>query len=74
MLKKYLQGAVEDLHELIKLTFDDIHDIKAGEHTSIFSRVSLKEKLIGTFEAKKRMIDEISLKRHLIKKSLFKIF
>jgi hypothetical protein len=63
MLKKYLQGAVADLQELIQLTVDDISDIKSGEHASIFHRVSVKEKLIGTFEGKKKMIDETITKK-----------
>ena len=58
MLKKYLESAIDDLNKLIQLSVDDIANIKVADHASIFERVSLKEKLIGTFEAKKRMIDE----------------
>jgi len=58
MLKKYLESAVDDLKKLIQFTKDDVSDIKKGDHLSIFERVSQKEKLIGTFEAKKKMIDE----------------
>ena len=58
MLKKYLESAVEDLTQLIQLTEDDIVDIKKGDHSSLFERVSKKERLIGTFEAKKKRIDE----------------
>ena len=58
MLKKYLESAVEDLTQLIQLTEDDIVDIKKGDHSSLFERVSKKERLIGTFEAKKKTIDE----------------
>jgi hypothetical protein len=58
MLRKYLESAVEDLDTLIQLTKDDIEDIKKAEHINIFDRVSKKEKLIVTFEAKKKMIDE----------------
>jgi len=58
MLKKYLENAVEDLNKLIQLTKDDITDIKKAEHISVFERVSIKEKLITTFEAKKKMIDK----------------
>jgi len=58
MLKKYLENAVEDLNKLIQLTKDDITDIKKAEHISVFERVSIKEKLILTFEAKKKMIDK----------------
>ena len=58
MLKKYLESAVEDLTQLIQLTEDDIVDIKKGDHSSLFERVSKKERLIGTYEAKKKRIDE----------------
>ena len=58
MLKKYLENAVEDLNKLIQLTKNDITDIKKAEHISVFERVSIKEKLITTFEAKKKMIDK----------------
>jgi hypothetical protein len=58
MLKKYLENAVDDLNKLIQLTKDDITDIKKAEHISVFERVSIKEKLITTFEAKKKMIDK----------------
>jgi hypothetical protein len=63
VLKKYLEGAVDDLQQLIKLTKDDIEDAKNGNHIPIFERASVKEKLVETFEAKKRQIDqEISKK------------
>jgi len=58
MLKKYLENAVGDLKKLIQLTTDDIGDIKKADHLAIFERVSKKEQLITTFEAKKKMIDE----------------
>lgn len=58
MLKKYLEGAVGDLKQLYKLSEDDILDIKQANHDAIFGRVATKERLIETFEAKKRAIDE----------------
>jgi len=58
MLKKYLEGAVADLKQLYKLSEDDISDIKKANHEAIFTRVAVKDKLIETFEAKKRVIDE----------------
>ncbi len=58
MLKKYLDGAIGDLKQLYKLSEDDILDIKQANHGAVFERVTTKEKLIETFEAKKRAIDE----------------
>lgn len=58
MLKKYLEGAVGDLKKIIQLTENDIKNIKKANHSSIFEKVSLKEQLIGTFETKKKLIDE----------------
>jgi uncharacterized protein YbcC (UPF0753/DUF2309 family) len=63
MLKKYLEGAVSDLQELILLTENDIVDAKGAEHTAIFERVSQKERLMDTFEAKKKSIDEYITKK-----------
>jgi hypothetical protein len=63
LLKKYLEGAVDDLRQLIKLTEDDVEDVKAGNHIEIFERSSRKERLVDTFETKKKLIDqEISKK------------
>ncbi|EJF06070.1 hypothetical protein ThvES_00018610 [Thiovulum sp. ES] len=68
MLKKYLEGAVTDLQQLMKLTEEDIEDIKKGNHIEIFDRASVKEKLVETFESKKKAIDnEITKKAKLNK-------
>ncbi len=63
MLKKYLEGAVNDLRKLIALTHNDIEDAKQGNHAEIFERVSQKERLIDTFETQKRLIDEFITKK-----------
>lgn len=63
MLKKYLEGAVNDLKKLIALTENDIKDAKSANHTEIFERVSQKERLIDTFETQKRLIDEFITKK-----------
>ena len=62
MLSHHLNGALKDLRELIEITQADINDIKEAKNESQFSRLSLKEEKIASFENKKVMIDyEISL-------------
>jgi cystathionine beta-lyase family protein involved in aluminum resistance len=61
MLSHYLQNALNDLRDIIKITESDIEDIKAAQHDSQFDRLPLKEEKIKSFEAKKAIIDhEIS--------------
>ena len=61
MLSHHLQGALNDLRDLIKITESDITDIKESKHDQQFDRLSLKEEKLKGFESKKAMIDhEIS--------------
>jgi len=61
MLSHHLQGALNDLRDIIKITESDIEDIKQAKNDSQFERLSLKEEKIKSFESKKAMIDyEIS--------------
>lgn len=61
MLSHHLQGALKDLRDLIKITQSDIKDIKEAKNNEQFSRLSLKEEKLKSFENKKAMIDhEIS--------------
>lgn len=61
MLTRYLQNALSDLRDIISITQSDIEDIKKAEHNNQFSRLSLKEEKLKSFETKKAMIDhEIS--------------
>ena len=61
MLSHYLQNALSDLRDIIKITESDIEDIKKAEHDTQFDRLSLKEEKLKSFETKKAMIDhEIS--------------
>ena len=61
MLSHHLQGALNDLKDLIKITESDIEDIKEAKHDQQFDRLSLKEEKLKGFESKKAMIDhEIS--------------
>jgi len=61
MLTHHLQGALTDLRDLIKITDEDIADIREAKHDNQFERLSIKEEKIKSFESKKAMIDhEIS--------------
>lgn len=57
MLSYHLEGAISDLRELIKITEQDIEDIQVANHNPQFDRLSLKDELLKSFEAKKAMID-----------------
>ncbi|NPA29113.1 MAG: flagellar protein FlgN [Epsilonproteobacteria bacterium] len=58
MLGNYLKNALKELDELIRLTEEDIEDIKAARHESVFARNDAKERHVATFESEKRRIDE----------------
>jgi len=61
MLSHHLQGALNNLRDLIRITELDMEDIKKAKHEPQFERLSLKEETIKSFEQKKAMIDyEIS--------------
>ena len=63
MLSHYLQSAIDDLRDLIKISDQDIEDIKSANHNEQFKRLQLKEELLEAFESKKAMIDhEVSKK------------
>lgn len=61
MLSHHLEGALQDLRDLISITESDIADIKEAKNDQQFERLSLKEEKLKGFESKKAMIDhEIS--------------
>ena len=61
MLTYHLEGALNDLRDLIKITNSDIEDIKLAKNDPQFQRLSIKEEKLKSFENKKAMIDhEIS--------------
>jgi len=61
MLSYHLKAAVNDLDQLVKISEQDIEDIKLANHGQQFERRKLKEDMIKSFENKKAMIDrEIS--------------
>lgn len=57
MLSYHLQGALNDLKDLIKITESDVEDIKVARHDPQFERLKLKEEKLKSFESKKVMID-----------------
>lgn len=57
MLSHHLQGALNDLKDLIQITESDIEDIKEAKNDQQFDRLSLKEEKLKSFENKKAMID-----------------
>lgn len=57
MLTHHLKSALEDLGDLIKMTQDDIADIKQVQHDPQFARLSIKDEKLKSFESKKAMID-----------------
>ncbi|MCK9546543.1 MAG: hypothetical protein M0Q25_07530 [Sulfurospirillaceae bacterium] len=63
MLSHYLESATKDVNSLIKLTKDDIADIKEANHRNVASRVSLKNDLIQSFITKKSLLDNELLKK-----------
>ncbi len=61
MLSYYLTGAVNDLKQLVKMSEQDIEDIKLARSEPQFERRKIKEDTLKSFENKKAMIDhEIS--------------
>lgn len=61
MLSHHLQGALNDLRDLIAITESDIADIKEAKNDPQFERLSMKDEKLKSFESKKAMIDyEIS--------------
>ncbi len=57
LLTYQLEGALQDLKDIIDLTQRDIDDIKAAKAEEQFKRLPLKEEKIEAFESKKAMID-----------------
>ena len=57
LLTYQLEGALQDLKDIIEMTQRDIDDIKAARAEEQFKRLPMKEEKIEAFEAKKAMID-----------------
>jgi len=58
MLEHYVDKAIEEINNLIKLTEADIEDIKQARHQSMFDRIKTKEHAIVSFENYKSLIDD----------------
>lgn len=58
MLYTYLNGAISDLKELIRLTKLDSTDIQVANHEAIFSRTTQKDHLVKEFEIKKSLLHQ----------------
>ncbi len=63
LLTHHLDGALNDLKDIIEITRQDIEDIKQANASQQFERLPLKEEKIAAFEAKKAMIDHEISKR-----------
>jgi len=62
-LQQCLENANAELDRLIRLTNDDIEDIKAAKHEAMFARIAEKEDAIAAFERWKGEIDRQILSR-----------
>lgn len=58
MIEHYINKAIEEINNLIKLTEADIEDIKQAKHQTMFDRIKTKEHAIVSFENYKSLIDD----------------
>jgi len=64
MLTHKLNQIIDTLDKLIKITDEDIKNIKKANHEAVFSNTTPKEKLAGKFYELKNEIDLILVKRN----------
>ncbi len=57
MIPHYLNSVVKNIDDLIRLTKDDIEDIKNAKNESIYNRTKIKDEIIGIFENNKALLD-----------------
>ena len=62
MLTHYLETANKLLIDLITTTNNDIEDIKAAHHDTVFTRTKIKDELVRSFENHKSLIDNEIIK------------
>jgi len=62
MLDHYLQGAIDDIQNLINITTEDIEFIIKANHQKIFERTIIKEDILAAFHNKKILIDNELMK------------
>lgn len=57
MIPHYLNSVVKNIDDLIRLTKDDIEDIKNAKNESIYNRTKIKDEIIAIFENNKALLD-----------------
>lgn len=57
MINKYLSEAIAALSKVIEITKVDIENIKVAKHDDVAAHTEQKNKLIASFEASKRALD-----------------
>jgi len=57
MISHYLNNAINNIEDLIKLTKEDIEDIKNARNDEIFKRTKIKDEIIVLFENQKQLLD-----------------
>ncbi len=62
MISHYLNSAINNIEDLIRLTKDDIEDIKNARNDEIFKRTKIKDEIIVLFENQKQLLDSELLK------------
>jgi hypothetical protein len=64
MLIQTLKQTINTLDELIKITLEDIENIKQAKHEEVFKNTSKKEELAYKFSTLKTKIDQILVSRN----------
>ncbi len=75
MISRYLKNVIDSVVELIKLTEEDIEDIKNAKNEQIYKRTKIKNDIIAVFEDQKHLLDKelINLMSTSEDKELFEI-
>ncbi len=58
MISHYLNKVIDSIDELIKLTEEDIEDIKDAKNEQIYKRTKIKNDVIAIFENQKQLLDQ----------------
>ncbi len=58
MISHYLNKVIDSIDELIKLTEEDIEDIKDAKNEQIYKRTKIKNDVIAAFENQKQLLDQ----------------
>ncbi len=57
MISHYLDSIIKNIDDLVRLTEDDIDDIKNAKNEAIYNRTKIKDEIITIFENKKLLLD-----------------